>query len=743
MQNSPDLLTRALQHPTLREAELGRRRARDGTDRDVLAWVEATFGVCIPAVACCPGHVAPAQAFCDALRARDQVALWIASRGFGGKTFLLALLAAANAILFETDVIILGGSGQQSLRVVEQLHGLWAAGQVPPAWLASAPTFTKTTFAWGNTIQALKASQPAVRGAHPTRLLLDEIDEMELPILEAAQGQPMDRDGVQAQTVMSSTHQYPDGTVTAMRRRAAELGWPVSEWCYRETLTPHGWLTADQVTRKRGELSRTMWKTEYELQEPSAEGRAIAPAAVERMFDATLGTHISASDLEHLWRGQPGPPAARAWPDPAGAWYCTGIDWAQKRDYTVAVVVRCDTTPLQVVAGYRAQRRSWQVMTEHVGALLDEYPGPAAHDATGGGNAMGEFPALAPHDQLQGVTLVGRVRTDLFRNYIGAIERHEIVCPRIDAFYTEHLYCGEDDLFGSGHPPDTVVAMALAYHAFKTGRQYYRATILASETDPDKLHDLQADLDAAQVYSPEQIDDFVERYLDGAERDHLDPILDACVAVYLNDLDEDGQVDFKGKAKAFVRTYGFLSCVLPYTYAPWEKRSIFLNFLISKLPAPEEEDLSKGILDAIDMDSYRVEKRAVQQILLLDENAEIAPVPPSGGGHVPEPELERLSSILREFNDLFGAIAWQDTDRVKEMITETIPFRVAQDAAFKNARQNSDQDNARIEHGKALTRVMTALIKDDAELFKQFMDNDSFKRWMTETVFTLACKQAS
>ena len=76
--------------------------------------------------------MAPAQAFCEALFARAPVALWIASRGFGGKTFLLALLAAANAILFETDVIILGGSGQQSLRVVEQLHRLWAAGQVPP-----------------------------------------------------------------------------------------------------------------------------------------------------------------------------------------------------------------------------------------------------------------------------------------------------------------------------------------------------------------------------------------------------------------------------------------------------------------------------------------------------------------------------------------------------------------------------------------------------------------------------------
>ena len=211
--------------------------------------------------------------------------------------------------------------------------------------------------------------------------------------------------------------------------------------------------------------------TEYELQEPSAEGRAIAPAAVERMFDATLGTHISAGDLEHLWRGQPGPPAARACPDPAGAWYCTGIDWAQKRDYTVAVVVRCDTTPLQVVAVYRIQRRPWPEMTERVGALLDEFPGPAVHDATGAGSAIGEFPALEAHRQLQGVTMVGRDRVDLFRNYIAAIERHEIVCPRIDVFYTEHLYCGEDNLFGSGHPPDTVVAMALAYHAFKTGRR--------------------------------------------------------------------------------------------------------------------------------------------------------------------------------------------------------------------------------------------------------------------------------
>ena len=272
---------------------------------------------------------------------------------------------------------------------------------------------------------------------------------------------------------------------------------------------------------------------------------------------------------------------------------------------------------------------------------------------------------------------------------------------------------------------------------------YYRATILADETDPNKLHDLQADLDRAQVYAGEQVDEFVRRYLGGEDRDRLDPILDACVAVYRSELDEDGQVDFKGKAKGFIRTYSFLSSILPYSNEEWEKRSIFLNFLVPKLPAPEEPDLSKGILDAIDLDSYRVEKQAMQRIMLPDEDAEIDPVPNGGSGHRAEPELDRLSNILRAFNEHFGDIPWEDADRVRQLIIETIPDRVKEDTAFRNAQRNSDRQNARIEHDQALLRVMTAVMRDDTELFKQFMDNASFKRWMTDTVFDLAYEPAA
>ena len=272
---------------------------------------------------------------------------------------------------------------------------------------------------------------------------------------------------------------------------------------------------------------------------------------------------------------------------------------------------------------------------------------------------------------------------------------------------------------------------------------FYRATILADETDPNKLHDLQADLDRAQVYAGEQVEEFVRRYLGGEDRDRLDPILDVCVAVYVRELDEDGQVEFKGKAKGFIRTYSFLSSILPYSNAEWEKRSIFLNFLVPKLPAPEEPDLSKGILDAIDLDSYRVEKQAMQGIMLPDEDAEIDPVPNGDGGHRAEPELDRLSNILQAFNEHFGDIQWQDADRVRQLIIETIPDRVKEDTAFRNAQRNSDRQNARIEHDKALVRVMTAVMRDDTELFKQFMDNDSFKRWMTDTVFSLAYEPAA
>ncbi|OGQ50174.1 MAG: DEAD/DEAH box helicase, partial [Deltaproteobacteria bacterium RIFCSPLOWO2_02_FULL_57_26] len=266
-------------------------------------------------------------------------------------------------------------------------------------------------------------------------------------------------------------------------------------------------------------------------------------------------------------------------------------------------------------------------------------------------------------------------------------------------------------------------------------QDYYRTTLLAEETDPNKLHDLKAALDAAQVYSPEQVQKVVELFLGDADRDQLDPILDACVAVYVDRLDENGQVDFKGKAKVFCRTYSFLSSVIPYSNAEWEKLSILLNLLTPKLPAPQEEDLAKGILEAIDMDSYRVEKKAAMKIALEDKDAEIEPVPTEAGGRKSEPELDRLSNILKTFNEQFGTL-FTDTDRVAKRIRDDIAPKVAADAAYQNAKENTPH-TARMAHDQALAKVMQHLLKDDTQVYKQFVENESFKRFVGDMVYAI------
>lgn len=265
--------------------------------------------------------------------------------------------------------------------------------------------------------------------------------------------------------------------------------------------------------------------------------------------------------------------------------------------------------------------------------------------------------------------------------------------------------------------------------------RYYRTTLLSGETDPNKLYDLIATMEDYQVYSEAHVQKLVDLYLNGAERDRLDPILDACATVY-KDLATEDQIKFKSAAKAFCRTYGFLGAILPYGNADWERLSIFLNLLIPKLPSPRDDDFSEGILDVIDLDSYRLEAQECMSIKLEDADSEVPPVPAGKTGHIVNPEMDLLSIILNDFNDMFGNINWNDADNVRRQILE-IPDMVAKDERYQNAMKNSDEQNARMESERALQQVIFAIMADNMELFKQFQDNPSFKKWLSDLVFNM------
>ncbi len=263
--------------------------------------------------------------------------------------------------------------------------------------------------------------------------------------------------------------------------------------------------------------------------------------------------------------------------------------------------------------------------------------------------------------------------------------------------------------------------------------RYYKTTILSAETDPNKLNDLINTLTELQVYTDVQVHELVELYLGNAERDKLDPILDICRQSYM-DLEVEEQILFKSSAKTFVRTYNFLAATLPYGSVEWEMLSIFLTLLIPKLPSPRGDDLSEGILETVDLESYRAEAQTMVSIALEDEDAEIDPIPVQTDVGIAVPEMDYLTSILATFHDLFGNIEWTDEDKVRRQIAE-LPDIVNRDEAYQNAKKNSDAQNARDESDRASMEAIIGTMSAGIELYKHISSNPSLKKWVLDMVF--------
>jgi hypothetical protein len=447
-------------------------------DRDELwLYLKVVWGMTIPRHSVCPNHSNPFEALAQAYFGEVPVSIWKGSRGFGGKSTLMGTLCAIEAATLGAQITVLGGSASQSQRVHDVARERFEYEAAPAGLIKGDPTMFQTKLKNGAWILALLASQKSVRGPHPNRLRIDEADEVEIDLIEAAQGQPMSGRGMKAQTVFSSTHQYPDGTMTELIRRANEKDWPVHEWCWRENIgTPEepGWLTMEEVERKKQEVSARMFAVEYDLQEPSFDGRAIDAEFVEAMFDqANYGWFEGAKD-EYITLEEP----------VEGATYVTGVDWAKENDWTIMRTYRTDVDPWVEVAFLRTGRKPWPEMVADLDDVLFKYGGICVHDATGLGGVVDDL-ITYPKKSVKPVVLRGRERESIFTQYIAGIEQNGMVGPRIQFAYNEHKYCTHKDLYGSGHPPDSFIAGALAWSIrLKRHRIDVRPGLLTRETSP-------------------------------------------------------------------------------------------------------------------------------------------------------------------------------------------------------------------------------------------------------------------
>lgn len=263
-------------------------------------------------------------------------------------------------------------------------------------------------------------------------------------------------------------------------------------------------------------------------------------------------------------------------------------------------------------------------------------------------------------------------------------------------------------------------------------KPYFECTILGEATDPNKLFDLQDALDNFQVYTRDQIEEFSNKILNNVSVDQLHAILDDSAAIYRNDLDVEQQADFKAKVKTYVRLYIFLSQIVPFENPYLERLYIFLNHLQNKLGGESSLDLAKGVLDNIDMDSYRLQLESTTNIV-LEQGTELYPMPTEMRGVSNDPEVDRLSNILQTFNDRYGT-EFEDADKVRQM-AENIANDVAKNKELISSIQHSDDQNARITSDKVVGEELLKHITTNFDLYKLYSDNKEFKEDFSAMMF--------
>ena len=265
-------------------------------------------------------------------------------------------------------------------------------------------------------------------------------------------------------------------------------------------------------------------------------------------------------------------------------------------------------------------------------------------------------------------------------------------------------------------------------------KPYFESTILGEATNPDKLFDLQDALDNAQVYTREQVYDFSDKILANVPLEQLHGILNEVASNFKNDLSEEEQEAFRPKVKTYVRLYIFLSQIVAFENPYLERLYIFLNHLQNKLGGETSTDLAKGILDNIDMDSYRLTLQTTTNIV-LEQGEDLKPIPTEMRGGTNEPELDKLSNIIDSFNQRYGT-QFEDTDKVRLMF-ESLANDVSKNEELRNSIRYSDDQNARITNDKVIEQEFLKHITTNFDLYKLYSDNKEFKEDFSSKMFSL------
>ncbi len=252
---------------------------------------------------------------------------------------------------------------------------------------------------------------------------------------------------------------------------------------------------------------------------------------------------------------------------------------------------------------------------------------------------------------------------------------------------------------------------------------FYTATTLREATDVNVLHDLKDALDDFGIYDWPEVTRFNEKFFAGAEAEELHPIIDAVVARFDTELDDEQRIDFKIKAKQFVKIYAQVAAILSFNRIQWEMLHWFLKFLIPKLRVKDpDHDKLDELLNSVDLSTYGLERSRLGAKISLDAaEAELDPQNPNlRGAHLGDDDKDPLDEIVQAFNERHFA-GWEATPEEQRVKFINIARHVMKHADYRaQVENNPDNQNRQLALERLIQQAISVERRRELDLYKRY-----------------------
>jgi type I restriction enzyme R subunit len=257
----------------------------------------------------------------------------------------------------------------------------------------------------------------------------------------------------------------------------------------------------------------------------------------------------------------------------------------------------------------------------------------------------------------------------------------------------------------------------------KSFQPFYDRIILSRETDPNELYNIRTDLEKFGIHGEAEVEAFSKLwFVQKRSVEKLHAALDPVAARWLAEGEEE-RVDYKSKARDFVKLYAFLSGLVAVRDSGLEKLFVFLRFLLPKLPT-KAGTLPVEVLGMVDMEKLAVRKNDKKDITLQRGEVREDPLRYGGGAALSEEEHEALSKIIEDLNTRFNTSFTDD----EVMVIKQLEKKIGEDEALRQQLNNGAKDAVKETFREVAENAFEDLINENFAFYKKVRDDEEVSK---------------